>query len=146
MPRQSATAAQTFSPTGTTRSVLRAPPDLDAVEKEVFADIVCGVSPNFFLPSDTALIAHLARNIVLTRVAFGEMKAAGYVVGDGSKVSPWLTILQHAAKEMRATARMLSLSPASYREQPKPEDLEPVSYYTRMSLLESRHDEEPEPN
>lgn len=140
MPRQSANAA-TFSPTDTTRAVLRAPPDLDALEREVFADIVCGAAPNHFLPSDTPLIAHLARNIVLTRTAFGEMKAAGFVA-DG-KASPWLTILQHAAKEMRATARMLSLSPASYREQPKPEDLEPVSYFTRQSLLEARRDDEP---
>jgi hypothetical protein len=93
-----------------------------------------------FLPGDAPLIAHLARCIVLTRTAFGEMKAAGFI-SDG-KVSPWFQVLQHAAKEMRATSRMLSLSPASYREQPKPEDLE-VSYYARMSLLESRSDDEP---
>ena len=143
MPRQSANATQ-FSPTKTTRAALRPPLDLDAVEREEFANIVCGVAPNHFLPSDTALIAHLARNVVLTRTAFGEMKAAGFVVKD--RVSPWLAILQHAAKEMRATARMLSLSPASYRpQQPKPEELE-VSYYTRMSLLEGRPDDEPEPN
>jgi hypothetical protein len=140
MPRQSANAATTFSVTGTTRPVLRAPPDLDAVEREVFADIICGCPANFFLPCDTALIAHLARATVLARVAFGEMKAAGYV--SEGKVSPWLTILQHASKEMRATARMLSLSPASYRPQPKPDE-EPVSYYTKMSLLESRADDEP---
>ena len=72
------------------------------------------------------------------------MKAAGFVVKD--RVSPWLQVLQHAAKEMRATSRMLSLSPASYRQQPpKPEELE-VSYYARMSLLESHPDDEPEPN
>ena len=139
MPRQSANAA-TFSPTETTRAVLRPPPDLDALEREVFADIVCGAAPNHFLPGDAALIAHLARNIMLTRTAFGGMKAAGYV-SDG-KPSPWFPILQHAAKETRATARMLSLSPASYRAQPKPEDLEPVSYFTRQRLLESRSDDE----
>jgi hypothetical protein len=140
MPRQSAADAKTYSVTGTTRSVLRAPSDLDAVEREAFADIICGVPANFFIPADTALIAHLARNIVLARVAFGEMKAAGYVVND--RASPWLQVLQHASKEMRATARMLSLSPASYREQPKPDELE-VSYYTRQSLLEARLDDEP---
>lgn len=141
MPRTSANAAATFSPTGTTRPTLRAPSDLDAVEKEVFADLVCGVGPNHFLPGDTALIAHLARNIVLTRTAFGEMKAAGYIADD--RPSPWFAILQHASKEMRATARMLSLSPASYRPQVKPEGLPPVSYYTRQRLLESRADDEP---
>jgi len=141
MPRQAANAAQTFSPTGTTRPVLKPPPDLDALEREVFADIVLGVPVNHFLPGDTALIAHLARTIVLTRTAFGEMRAAGYV-SDG-KVSPWLQILQHAAKEMRSTARMLSLSPASYRPQQKPEDDLEVSYYERMSLLESRADDGP---
>jgi hypothetical protein len=140
MPRQSAAAAQTFSPTGTTtRAVLRAPPDLDQLEKEVFADIVLGAAANHFLPGDTPLIAHLARNIVLTRTAFGEMKAAGCISDDGRK---WLQVLQHAAKEMRATARMLSLSPASYRPQPKPEELEEVSFYTRQRLLEGRHDDD----
>ena len=39
MPRQSANAA-TFSPTETTRAVLRAPPDLDQLEREMFDDIV----------------------------------------------------------------------------------------------------------
>jgi hypothetical protein len=70
------------------------------------------------------------------------MKASGYV---SDRPSPWLVVLQYAAKEMRSTARMLLLSPASYREQPKPEELE-VSYYERMSLLEARADDEPEPN
>jgi hypothetical protein len=140
MPRQSAAAAKTFSQTGMTRAVLRPPPDLDQLEKEVFADIICGVEPNHFLPGDTALIAHLARNIVLARVAFGEMKAAGCISDDGRK---WLQVLQHAAKELRATSRMLSLSPASYRQQPKPEDhLEEVSFYTRQRLLEGRIDDD----
>ena len=110
MPRTAAASAA-FSPERTTRPVLRPPPDLDALKREIFADIVLGVAdPHHFVPGDVALVAHLARNIVLTRVAFGEMRAAGYV-SDG-KVSPWFTILQHASKEMRATARMLSLSPA----------------------------------
>lgn len=139
MPRQSAAAAQTFSPTGTTRTVLRAPPDLDALEREEFANIICGVPANFFIPADTALIAHLARNVVFARVAFGEAKAAGFISDDGRKR---LQDYALASREMRATARMLSLSPASYRAQPKPEDLE-VSYYTRQNLLESRHDDEP---
>src|SRR5258705_13600501 len=141
MPRQSANAAKTFSPTTTTRAVLRPPSDLDAVEREVFADIICGVPANFFIPADTPLIAHLARNIVLTRVAFGEMRAAGYVAADG-KASPWLAVLQHAAKEMRATSRMLLLTPASYRPEPKPDEPE-VSYYERQSLLEARRFDEP---
>jgi hypothetical protein len=60
---------------------------------------------------------HLAQHIVLARTAFGEMRAAGYINGD--RPSPWLAILQHAAKEMRATSRALSLTPASYRPTPK---------------------------
>ena len=139
MPRQPG-AAQAFTATSTARPVLRAPSDLDPLEKEVFTDIILGCPVDHFWPGDTALIAHLARNIVLARVAFGEMKAAGHV-SDG-KVSPWLAVLQHASKEMRATSRMLSLSPASYRPQTKPEELE-VSYYARMSMLESRSDDGP---
>lgn len=142
MPRQPA-ANKAFTATPVARPMLRPPPDLDQLEREEFASIILGVPANHFIPADTPLIAHLARHIVLARVAFGEMKAAGHVA-DG-KVSPWLTILQHAAKEMRATARMLLLSPASYREQPKPEEIG-VSYYERMSLLEARPDDEPEPN
>lgn len=135
MPRSPA-AAQAFTVTPAARPVLKPPVDLDAVEREEFANIVLGVEPGHFIPADAALIAHLARNIVLARVAFGEMKAAGYV---SDRPSPWLAILQHAAKEMRATARTLALTPASYRPTPKPEELE-VSYYEKISLLEARHD------
>jgi hypothetical protein len=95
--RQATAPAQAFSPTGTTRVVLRPPVDLNALEREEFAKLILGSPADFFISSDTPLIARLARNIVLTRVAFGEMRAAGYV-SDG-KASPWLQILQHAAKE-----------------------------------------------
>jgi hypothetical protein len=137
-----AAAAAPYMPTPA-RPVLRPPVDLDAIEREAFADIVLTAPVGHLLSCDVPWIAHLARSVVLARVAFGEMKAVGHVV-DG-KVSPWLNILQHASKEMRSTARLLSLTPASYRPTPKLED-EPVSYYTRMSMLESHPDDEPEPN
>jgi hypothetical protein len=138
MPRSPA-AAQAFTATSTARPALRPPSDLTPLEREVFADICLGVEANHFLPCDVPLIAHLAQHIVLARVAFGELRAAGYV---SDRPSPWLAILQYASKEMRATSRALSLTPASYRPTPKPEELE-VSYYEKMSLLESRHDDEP---
>jgi hypothetical protein len=50
---------------------------------------------------------------------------------------------QHFDHRHGGTAWPSSLTPASYRQQPKPEDLEPVSYYTRQRLLEGRHDDDP---
>jgi phage terminase small subunit len=138
MPRLAA-AAQSFTATSTARPVLRPPSDLNELEREEFANIVLGVGPHHFVPVDVALIAILAKNIVLERIAFGELRAAGYV---SDRPSPWLAILQHATKEVRATSRTLSLTPAS-RQPAKPEELEPVSYYERMSLLEGRRDDEP---
>lgn len=138
MPRSSA-VAKAFSPNPAARPVLKPPVDLNELEREVFADIVLGSPPDSFIPADVPLIAILAKNIVLERIAFGEMRAAGYISDDGRK---WLTILQHATKEVRANSRTLSLTPAS-RQPVKPEELEPVSYYERMSLLEARRDDEP---
>jgi hypothetical protein len=139
MPRSPA-AASAFTVTPKTRPALKPPPDLNALEREEFANIVLGVEANHFLPCDTALVAHLAQHIVLARVAFGELRAAGYVSGD--RPSPWLPVLAYAAKEMRATARALSLTPASYRPTPKPEEDLEVSYYEKMSLLEARPDDD----
>ena len=81
------------------------------------------------------LIALLAQHIVMAHVALGELKAAGYV-SDG-KPNAWFDILKHATKEVRSTARMLSLSPASYlpkaKRQSQPET--PENYYSRMAIL-----------
>ena len=117
MPRQAAAAAG-FAPTSTARPMLRPPSDLNALEKQEFADIICGVDVHHFIPADAALIGELAQYRVLWRTAFGELRASGYI-SDG-KASAWLTILQHAAKEVRSISRALSLTPASYRQQPKP--------------------------
>jgi hypothetical protein len=138
MPRKAAAAAA-FAPTSTARPMLRPPVDLNALEREEFANIILGVELNHFLPCDTPLIAHLAQHIVLSRVAFGELRAAGYIVDD--KPSPWLAILQYAAKEMRATSRALSMTPASYRPPPKPDEA-PISYYSRLAL-EMKDNEDP---
>jgi hypothetical protein len=137
MPRKSPLE---FMPSQGSRPVLKPPADLDAVEREEFANLVLSVPPGDLLPCDVPLVAHLARNIVLARVAHGEMKASGFV---SDRPSPWLAILQHASKEMRSALRMLSLVPSSYRIAPKPDDDLEVSYYTRMSMLEKRSDDEP---
>ena len=142
MPRQSAASAA-FSPTATARPILTPPVDLDPLEREEFANIVLGVPAHHFWPADVPLIALLAKNIVMERIAFGELRAAGYVSGD--RPSPWLAILQQATKAVSATARMLSLTPASYR-QPATKPEEAVSYYERMSLLEGRLDDGPNRN
>ena len=142
MARSAAAAAQ-FTPSPAIRPQLRAPTDLDAIEREVFADLLIGSPPGQLLPCDEWSLGHLARNIVLMRVAFGEMKAAGFV---GAKAAEWARHFKEAGKEARATARMLGLTPTSYRQPVKPDEDLQVSYYERQRLLEARPDDRPEPN
>ena len=51
--------------------------------------------------------------------------------------------LQHATKEVRSTSRTLLLPRPRTGRATKPEDLEPISYYDKMRLLEARPDDEP---
>ena len=90
-------AAQVYTATSSARPALRPPSDLNELEREVFADIVLGCGPHHFVPVDVPLIAILAKNIVLERIAFGELRAAGY--RSDKQSPPWLAILQHASKD-----------------------------------------------
>jgi hypothetical protein len=138
MPRQAA-AAQPFSVNGTTRASLQPPEDLDQIERAVFADLVMGTRPGHFVPSDAALLACLAKNIVLERIAFGELRAAGYVT---DRPSPWLAVLQHATRSVTTLSRMLALSPGGRvpTKAPTTEPEQPMSYYQKQRLLEGRDD------
>ena len=77
MPRQAA-AASGFA-ASTARPLLKPPPDLNALEREAFLDIVLGAPPTHFLPSDLPLVAAYAKAIVQEKIAAGEL-AAAYVV------------------------------------------------------------------
>ena len=89
MPRQAAAAAGFATGTNGTRMLLKAPDDLDQIERVEFANLIMGAPPSHFLPSDLPLMAAYAQGIVAERVASGEL-AAAYVVDD--KASPWLPI------------------------------------------------------
>jgi hypothetical protein len=136
MPRQAA-AASGFA-TGTARPLLKPPPDLNALEKEAFLDIVLGAPPHHFIPSDLPLVVAYSRAIVQEKIAAGEL-AHAYVVDD--KPSPWLPVWQASIRAVTTLARMLALSPGGRVPSKSLEAKEPVSYYERMTL-EGRRDEQ----
>jgi hypothetical protein len=129
MPRQAA-AASGFA-ASTARPLLKPPPDLNALEKEAFLDIVLGASPHHFMPSDLPLVVAYARAIVQEKIAAGEL-AAAYVVDD--KPSPWLPVWQASIRAVTTLARMLALSPGGRVPSKSAEPQEPVSYYSRLAL------------
>jgi hypothetical protein len=137
MPRQAA-AASGFA-ASTARPLLKPPPDLNALEKEAFLDIVLGAPPHHFMPSDLPLVAAYARAVIQEKIAAGEL-ARAYVVDD--KPSPWLPVWQASIRAVTTLARMLALSPGGRVPSKSSEDKEPVSYYERMRLLEGRRDGE----
>ena len=108
MPRQAAASAGFATGTNGTRMLLKAPDDLDRLERFEFANLITGAPPSHFLPSDIPLIAAYAKAIVAERVASGEL-AAAYVVDD--KPSPWLPIWQAKVRALTTLARMLSARP-----------------------------------
>jgi phage terminase small subunit len=135
MPRQAA-ASRPFSVNGSTRALLKPPADLDQIERAAFADLIAGTRADHFVPSDAALLACLAKNIVLERVAFGELRAAGYVT---DRPSPWLAVLQHATRSVTTLSRMLSLSPAGrLPTKPTEPELAVNNHYTRMAMEQKR--------
>ena len=129
MPRQAA-AASGFA-ASTARPLLKPPPDLNALEKETFLDIVLGAPPHHFMPSDLPLVVAYARAIVQEKIAAGEL-AAAYVVDD--KPSPWLPVWQASIRAVTTLARMLALSPGGRVPSKSAEPQEPVSYYSRLAL------------
>ena len=135
MPRQAA-AASGFA-ASTARPLLKPPPDLNALEKEAFLDIVLGAPSHHFMPSDLPLLAAYARAIVQEKIAAGEL-ARAYVVDD--KPSPWLPVWQASIRAVTTLARMLALSPGGRVPSKSVEPHEPVSYYSRLAL-EQRHDD-----
>ena len=136
MPRQAA-AASGFA--ASTRAMLKPPGDLNALEKEAFLDIVLGVPPHHFMPSDLPLVAAYARAVIQEKIAAGELGRA-YVVDD--KPSPWLPVWQASIRAVTTLARMLALSPGGRVPSKSVEGKqEHVSYYERMTL-EGRRDEQ----
>jgi hypothetical protein len=116
--------------------LLKAPADLDQLERVEFASLISGAPPNHFLPSDVPLIAAYAKAIVAERVAAGEL-AAAYVVDD--KPSPWLPVWQAKVRALTTLARMLSLSPGG-RVPTKSSGEQPISGLERYGLEAQRNE------
>ena len=135
MPRQASAAAEFGT---TTRPLIQPPGDLNDLERAEFVNLVVGAPANHFLPSDLPLLAAYSKSIVEERVAAGELSANPVVDG---KPSPWLPIWQAKIRACTTLARMLALSPGGRVPSKSSEAQEPVSYYEKMRLLESRNDE-----
>ncbi|KRR14538.1 hypothetical protein [Bradyrhizobium valentinum] len=133
MPRQAA-AAIGFASNGSTRSLIRPPADLNALEKAEFIAVVMGSPPSHFLPADIATISLHARHVVGERIAYGELQAAPIVDG---KPSPWLAIMLAHARIVTTTARRLNINPAGRVPTKSNEAHEPVPY--GAFAFESRH-------
>jgi hypothetical protein len=69
--------------------LLKAPDDLDQLDRTEFANLITGAPASHFLPSDVPLIAAYAKAIVAERVAAGELAAAPVVSSpNGDRPSP----------------------------------------------------------
>jgi hypothetical protein len=135
MPRR---AAADFAPITTAADGrLKPPPDLDRPEAALFASYVLAHPPGRFSAAHMPMLCAYVRACVDEEVASGELRAGGYVI-DG-KPSPWLAVQKEARRAMTTLESSLRASRQPIRANEVPE----VSYYTRMSLLESRHDDDP---
>jgi phage terminase small subunit len=141
MPRKPASAIAVV-PTGVRR--LRPPADLaaDSPERKLFIDLVASLPASHFRESDEPLLSAYVRAVCRERTAAGELAAGGYVTTDG-KTSPWMRVLKDATRDMTVISRLLRLNPVGRLQSSSSEPDQISSYYERMSLLESRSDDEP---
>jgi hypothetical protein len=141
MPRQAAAAAGFATGTSGTRMQLKAPDDLDQLERIEFANLIMDAPASHFVPSDVPLLAAYAKAIVAERVAAGELAAAPVVSSpNGDRPSPWLPVWQAKVRALTTLARMLALSPGGRVPSKSPEPQEPTSYYSRLALEHHRED------
>lgn len=137
MPRKSSIAVP-FSESTATRI---APPDdliAGSPERSLFIDLVLHCRADHFQPSDAPLLSAYCRALALEQTASGELAAGGYITAEG-RPSPWLPVLQHAARTVSTYSRMLRLNPSARHSTLAVPDPEPVSAYERIAL-EARRD------
>jgi phage terminase small subunit len=133
MPRKSSVAVP-FSESTATRI---APPDdlvAGSPERSLFLDLVLSVRADHFQPSDAPLLAAYCRALALEQTASGELAAGGYITAEG-RPSPWLPVLQHAARTISTYSRMLRLNPSARQMTPASDRERPVvSAFERIAL------------
>jgi hypothetical protein len=132
------------APFGTPDERLKPPPGLGDREKGAFVDLISRVPAGQFRESDLPLVCRWAELTVLAERAAAEM-AAGSLVTDTGKVSPWVTIHEKAVKGLTLLALRLRLGPQSRADKaPKTLPAGSMSYYERVALMEGRRDDEPD--
>jgi hypothetical protein len=129
MPRKSATAANLAIIPGTPPPRLRPPPELSAIERKIFNDIVNNTKPQHFQPSDMVLLTAYCRAAALERSSAKALNA-----GTGKDKKEALSRWTQAGKQMVMLSLRLRLSPQA--RQPnnpsRPQGPQrPPSYYDR---------------
>ena len=122
---------------------LKCPDDLDAPERQVFADIVGACEPTHFRASDLPLLAAYCRAVIMEQRAFSEFSREP-ILPDG-KPNPWGAILAQATKSMLGLSLRLRLSPQGRGRPSSKAEPAKLSYYERMQIVapEPDHDEAP---
>jgi hypothetical protein len=128
MPRQSS-AARHFK-VHSSADRLRPPPELTAVEKRLFIDLVATNKPEHFRPSDLPLLVAYVHACAL------EAALARQITRDGDVLPRW----ERATKVMASLSLRLRLSPQSRtptHTAPRPSSngrVQPANYYETMRL------------
>ena len=109
MPRRS-TASLSIAHLSPLPGRLQPPPELGAIEAEVFRATVAAAPLGHFAAEDLPLLCAYCRAIVLERRAAEEL-AAGAVVG--SAVSPWLAVHGQMVRALAQLSVRLRIGPKS---------------------------------
>ena len=133
-PRRSANELA-FPRIGAAPERLRAPSELNEIERKIFLDLVSACKANAFQASDLPLLVNYVQAIAAAREAHDHLRTEGRVVN--GRQSPWLAVLAQAQKTMLGFAHRLRLSPQgrSPSNPSRPSRPErPLSVYETMAL------------
>jgi phage terminase small subunit len=141
MPRRSAASFSVLSPTGTP-SRLPVPAELTGTARTIFLDTVSSLKPGHFQASDTPLLSEYCRSAALAAQAHAELAAAGAVVASpqGSKPSPWLTVLEKSQRAMGQLSLRLRIGPQGRSPTLPSRPPRELSYHERQALMENGDD------
>jgi hypothetical protein len=135
MPRKSIADLSIARPNVTGKPTRLPPPaDLDATERQLFAELVGACAPDHFRESDLPLLVEYVRQTVLARAASKYMQDTGGPVAGGT-VNAWFGIQQRATRSMCVLSTRLRLNPQSRlhaKTVQRHVGYQPPSYYDRM--------------
>jgi phage terminase small subunit len=121
---------------------LSPPLELQGRARQVFVDTVAACKAGHFLPQDTPLLAEYCRSVALAEQAHAALALEGPVVASpqGSKASPWITILEKAQRSLIALSMRLRISPQGRSPTTPTRAARPLSYHERAELMENGDD------